>query len=115
MHTVKRSVLVPHSPAQMFDLVADVEKYPDFMPWCGGSTVQERNDQGMQASIVISIAGIRQTFTTRNTHYYPDRIEIELADGPLSTVKEVWHFQAAGADACQVLLSFNYAVSRRTL
>src|SRR5690625_3831475 len=115
MHTVKRSVLVPHSPAQMFDLVADLEKYPDFMPWCGGSTVQERNDQGMQASIVISIAGIRQAFTTRNTHYYPDRIEIELVDGPFSTLKGVWQFQALGDDACKVLFTLNYAFSSRTL
>ncbi len=58
MHTVKRSVLVPFSSAQMFDLVADVARYPEFMPWCGGAVVHEQTEQGMKASVTISIAGI---------------------------------------------------------
>ena len=86
MHKVQRSVLVPYSAAQMFDLVADVEKYPEFMPWCGGAEVQTRDEHGMQASILISFAGMKQRFTTRNTHVYPDRIDLELVDGPFSSL-----------------------------
>jgi ribosome-associated toxin RatA of RatAB toxin-antitoxin module len=115
MHSVERSVLVHHSASQMFDLVADVEKYPQFMPWCGGATVSSRDDCGMQASITISLAGLKQTFTTRNTHHYPECIELELVDGPFSVLTGKWQFIALSEDACKILFTLNYSFSSRTL
>jgi len=115
MHTVERSVLVPHSAAQMFDLVADVEKYPEFMPWCGGTSVSNRDAQGMQASITISLAGIKQTFTTRNVHEYPHKIHLELVDGPFSKLNGNWTFTPLAEDACKVVFTLEYAFSSRTL
>ncbi|VFR23660.1 Putative oligoketide cyclase/lipid transport protein, similarity with yeast ubiquinone-binding protein YOL008W [plant metagenome] len=115
MHKVERSVLVPHSAAQMFDLVADVEKYPEFMPWCGGAEVQSRDDAGMQASITIAFAGMRQRFTTRNVHDYPNRITLNLVDGPFSALTGNWVFQPLAEDACKVLFTLEYAFSSRTL
>lgn len=115
MHSVERSVLVPHSSSQMFDLVADVEKYPQFMPWCGGAKVSARDEHGMQASITISFAGIKQTFTTRNTHEYPNCIELELVDGPFSVLKGKWEFISLSEDACKVLFTLKYQFSNRTL
>lgn len=115
MHSVERSVLVPHSASQMFDLVADVEKYPQFMPWCGGASISSRDETGMQASITISLAGIKQTFTTRNTHQYPTCIELELVDGPFSLLKGKWEFIPLSDDACKVLFTLNYAFSNRAL
>ncbi|MDO8694611.1 MAG: type II toxin-antitoxin system RatA family toxin [Sheuella sp.] len=115
MHSVERSVLVPHSAAQMFDLVADVEKYPQFMPWCGGTTVSHRDDHGMQASITIALAGLKQTFTTRNIHQYPNKIELELVDGPFSLLKGEWLFIALTEDACKVVFTLQYEFSSRTL
>jgi len=115
MHTVQRSVLVPYSAAQMFDLVADVEKYPEFMPWCGGTEVQSRDEHGMQASIQISFAGLKQRFTTRNTHDYPHRIDLELVDGPFSRLVGHWVFQPLAEDACKVLFTLDYAFSSRPL
>ena len=115
MHSVERSVLVPHSASQMFDLVADVEKYPQFMPWCGGASISARDENGMQASITISLAGIKQTFTTRNKHQYPTCIELELVDGPFSELKGKWEFIPLSQDACKVLFTLNYAFSNRTL
>ena len=115
MHSVERSVLVPHSAAQMFDLVADVEKYPQFMPWCGGASVSHRDEHGMQASITISLAGIKQTFTTRNSHLYPEKIELELVDGPFSVLKGEWLFHALAEDACKVVFTLQYEFSSRTL
>lgn len=115
MHSVERSVLVPHSAAQMFDLVADVEKYPQFMPWCGGTTVSHRDNHGMQASITIALAGLKQTFTTRNAHQYPNKIELELVDGPFSLLKGEWLFIALTEDACKVVFTLQYEFSSRTL
>ncbi|ANN78227.1 type II toxin-antitoxin system RatA family toxin [Bordetella flabilis] len=115
MHKVQRSVLVPYSDAQMFDLVAGVEHYPEFMPWCGGAEVRSRDEHGMQASITISFAGMKQRFTTRNTHVFPSRIDLELVDGPFSTLVGHWHFQALAPDACKVLFTMEYEFSNRAL
>lgn len=115
MHNVQRSVLVPYSAAQMFDLVAAVDKYPEFMPWCGGAEIHARDEHGMQASITIALAGIRQTFTTRNHHQYPHRIDLELVDGPFSALAGHWVFQELAEDACKVVFTMEYAFSSRTL
>ncbi|NQW85205.1 MAG: type II toxin-antitoxin system RatA family toxin [Alcaligenaceae bacterium] len=115
MHCVERSVLVPFSASQMFELVADVEKYPDFMPWCGGSSVTERDAHGMQASITISLAGLSQTFTTRNRHDYPHKIELELVNGPFSALTGEWVFRPLANDACKVSFTLKYAFSNRAL
>ncbi|MBV6271995.1 type II toxin-antitoxin system RatA family toxin [Alcaligenaceae bacterium CGII-47] len=115
MHTVQRSVLVPYQCAQMFDLVADVARYPEFMPWCGGAHVRHQDEHGMEATIQISIAGIRQSFTTRNDHDYPNRITFHLVDGPFSSLTGNWTFQPLGDDGCKVLYTMEYAFSSRTL
>ncbi|WP_353147035.1 type II toxin-antitoxin system RatA family toxin [Pollutimonas bauzanensis] len=115
MHTVQRSVLVPHSRAQMFDLVADVASYPQFMPWCGGTTVHKHDEKGMEASVTISIAGIKQTFTTRNEHDHPRLITIHLIDGPFSALTGKWEFQELAPDACKVVYTMEYAFSSRAL
>ena len=115
MHCVERSVLVSFSASQMFELVADVEKYPDFMPWCGGSSVTERNELGMQASITIALAGLSQTFTTRNRHDYPHKIELELVNGPFSALTGEWVFRPLADDACKVSFTLKYAFSNRAL
>ena len=115
MHKVDRSVLVPYTPAQMFDLVADVDHYPAFMPWCGGAQVLSRDEQGMVASVTIAFAGLRQQFTTSNTHDYPNRIDLELVDGPFSALAGHWQFQALGDEGCKVLFTMEYAFSSRAL
>ena len=99
----------------MFDLVADVAKYPQFMPWCGGASIQARDEHGMQASITISFAGIRQSFTTRNEHDYPRQITFNLVDGPFSELTGKWEFIELSPDACKVVYTMQYAFANRGL
>lgn len=115
MHTVKRSVLVPYSAEQMFKLVADVEKYQEFMPWCGGSSIREETEDGLVGSVTIAISKIRHTFTTRNTHDYPNRIQLELVDGPFSALHGDWIFTPLAEDACKVEFTLNYAFNSKPL
>src|SRR5690606_21416313 len=115
MHKVQRSVLVPHSNAQMFDLVSDVARYPEFMPWCGGTHVKRHDEQGMEASITINIAGIKQTVTTRNEHHSPAVITFHLLGGPFSALTGNWEFIALSEDACKVVYTMEYACCSRTL
>ncbi len=115
MPTVKRSIIVPYTPEQMFDLVSDVARYPEFMPWCGGAEVMEQDESGMTASIMIRIARISQNFTTKNTHDYPKRIHLELVDGPFSNLTGDWSFTPLGEDGCKIDFVMQYEFSNRTL
>jgi ribosome-associated toxin RatA of RatAB toxin-antitoxin module len=108
MPTVKKTALVPFSAAAMFDLVATVEEYPEFLPWCGGAQVHQRTDHGMVATIRIAYRGLSQSFTTENVHERPHRIEMKLRDGPFSRLHGVWTFKALTADACRVELDMDY-------
>jgi ribosome-associated toxin RatA of RatAB toxin-antitoxin module len=108
MPTVKKTALVPFSAAAMFDLVAAVEEYPEFLPWCGGSQVHQRTDQGMVATIRIAYRGLSQSFTTENLHERPHRIEMKLRDGPFSRLHGVWTFKALTPEACRVDLDMEY-------
>lgn len=115
MHKVQHSVLVSYSAEQMFNLVADVERYPVFMPWCGGSEVICRDEQSIEAGVTISLAGIKQRFATRNTHHFPERIDLELVDGPFSALIGHWVFKSLDANACKIIFTLEYAFSNRTL
>ena len=115
MHTVERSVLVHHSASQMFNLVADVEKYPEFMPWCGGASIDQQDSDGMQASITIAIAGLKHTFTTKNSHQCPERIGLSLVKGPFSVLEGEWVFVPLTDAGCKVLFTLRYEFSSRAL
>ena len=82
MALVEKSVLVPHSAEQMFDLVDRVEDYPHFLPWCGGSSVSELEGTTVHATVHIDYHHIKQHFTTENMRTPPHRIDMTLQDGP---------------------------------
>ncbi len=114
VHTVKsiqKSVLIWYSAQQMFDLVIDVPSYPQFLPWCDSAYVVEVNPHGATAQIGISFSGIRQRFTTRNTHTTHSEVAMQLVDGPFSRLDGAWRFIPVGAPdqhACRVELQLNY-------
>lgn len=108
MPHVERSALVQHSAEQMFDLVADIDSYPQFLPWCAGARVVIDSTGGVEASIDIAYLGIRSRFTTRNVHRYPDEIAMSLVDGPFRSLAGRWKFLALRAGASKVQLSLHY-------
>ena len=102
MQRVLKSVLVPYSAARMFDLVDRVERYPQFLPWCGGSQVIEEHAGGKTARIDIDYHGIKLHFTTDNANHPPESIVITLKSGPFRRLHGEWRFVAIGASACRV-------------
>ena len=80
MRSVHKSVLVPYSAQQMFDLVERVEDYPKFLPWCGGTRILQRTAEHMLVRIDIDYRGVRAHFTTCNRNEPPDRIARPPAD-----------------------------------
>ena len=108
MQTVHRSVLVPYSARQMFDLVDDVERYCEFLPWCGGSRLIAETATGKVARIDISFKGVAAHFTTRNVNKPPESITIALEEGPFKALTGKWSFKALAEDACKVEFDLSY-------
>ncbi|MBU2963836.1 type II toxin-antitoxin system RatA family toxin [Amphritea opalescens] len=113
MTQVDRSALVLHTAEQMFDLVNDVERYPEFLPWCSGSTLIESTDTTMQATLRVAKAGLKYSFTTRNEMERPKVIRIALVEGPFSSLTGEWTFKALSDEACKVSLSMQFDFSGR--
>ena len=111
MKTVNKSVLIWYTAAEMFALVTDVASYPQFLPWCDESAVLESTPDGMTAKVGLSMAGIKQSFTTRNTHEPDKKVHLKLVAGPFSKLDGTWDFAAignGGERACRVTFSLNY-------
>lgn len=117
MKHVHKSVLIWYSAEEMFALVIDVDRYPQFLPWCDHASVIDRTEQGMTAEVGISFGGVRQTFTTRNTHELGRRVLLELVKGPFSRLQGEWRFTpvAEGQRACRVELDLRYGFSNAAL
>jgi ribosome-associated toxin RatA of RatAB toxin-antitoxin module len=108
MQRVQRSVLVPYSARQMFDLVNDVEHYCEFLPWCGGSQVLDTRPHGKTARIDIVFKGVKTHFTTDNVDDPPKSIKVNLKDGPFKTLHGEWTFKPLAPDACKVEFTLTY-------
>lgn len=111
MKNVHKSVLIWYSAEEMFSLVTDVERYPEFLPWCDTARVLAVDEVGMKAEVGIAFGGIRQTFTTRNEHVPGREVRMHLVDGPFSRLEGRWTFNPLGSPgqrACKVELAMNY-------
>ena len=97
MIQIRRHALVRYSPAQMFDLVNDVEAYPTRFPWCADAEILAREgDATLVARLDLRFAGLTQSFTTRNTAERPHRLHMQLVEGPLRTLEGEFTFVALG-------------------
>lgn len=108
---IRRSALVRHTPAQMFELVNDVEAYPKRFPWCAAAQVLARGEGELTARLDLRFAGMVQGFTTRNALMPHERIEMRFVEGPFRTLEGVWTFLALGDAGCKIALAldFDYA------
>ena len=118
MKTVTKSVLLWYSPEEMYALVTDVARYPEFLPWCDRAAVLSQDDEGVTAEVGIAFSGIHQTFTTRNTHTAPCQVDMALVKGPFSNLDGQWTFLPVGDGserACKVQLSLRYGFDNALL
>ena len=115
MAHIERSALVMHTAEQMYDLVCDVNSYPEFLPWCVASHVESETDTELVAGMTISKAGINQKFTTRNSKKKPEWMTMELVDGPFSKLHGKFSFQPLSDEACKVILELDFDVAGKVL
>jgi len=96
MPTHAEKKIFHHSPQQLFDLVADVEKYPQFLPWCSAVRVNGREGNVITADMVVGFKVFRETFSTRvtmNRSNMPIRIDVEYLNGPFRYLNNHWIFE----------------------
>ena len=118
MKSVHKSVLIWYSAQEMFDLVVDVERYPDFLPWCSHGKVLTRDEHGMSAEVGIAFKGVKQSFTTRNEHVPGREVRLHLINGPFSYLEGVWTFTPVGGEgqrACRIDLKMRYGFANKVL
>lgn len=115
MTDVSKTVLVPHSASEMFLLVDDVSKYPEFLPWCGGVEIKRQDETCTIATIHIDYHGLKQKFGTENTKTFPDLMTMQLKEGPFKKFSGEWKFTALNAEACKIEFKLHYEFSTAIL
>jgi ribosome-associated toxin RatA of RatAB toxin-antitoxin module len=115
VNRVKKTVLVRHSAQQMYDVVEQVERYPEFLPWCGGAQILERQENTAVAAMDIVYHGLRHRFSTTNENQPGSMIGITLRDGPFRHLDGCWRFIPLSEHACKVEFELTYDFSSNVL
>lgn len=115
MTHINREAVVPHGCDRMFDLVMDVERYPEFLRYCRGAEILERGEREVTARLDLAKGPVHQSFTTRN-RYEPGRwITLALVDGPFSRLSGSWRFEPINDASCRICLELDYEVKGSSL
>jgi ribosome-associated toxin RatA of RatAB toxin-antitoxin module len=120
MKHVRKSVLLWYSPAEMYELVTDVKRYPEFLPWCDRAELLHAHEDGVTARLGLHYMGVRHAFTTRNVQRSAERVAVQLVDGPFSTLEGEWLFKPLGRTgseqlACKIEFDLRYAFASAAL
>jgi coenzyme Q-binding protein COQ10 len=105
-HTESR--LLPYTAPQLFDLVADVQKYPEFLPWCVGSRVYQKTDHQFTADVLIGYKILREKYTCIVHLDAPKRIYVHYVSGPFSRLDNTWTFQDQGDGTCLLTFTIDF-------
>ncbi|MDQ1230825.1 type II toxin-antitoxin system RatA family toxin [Sphingomonas sp. SORGH_AS_0879] len=103
---------LPYTPEQMFDLVADVARYPEFLPWVSAMRVRSDSDSETVADMIVGFKGLRETFTSRVTKTRPESIDVDYLDGPLKYLRNNWRFRPQ-EQGCAVDFTVDFAFKNR--
>ena len=104
---------LPYSPEQMFDMVADVGRYGEFLPWVSAIRVRTDSETEMVADMIVGFKGLRETFTSKVQKERPDHIRVDYLDGPLKHLNNDWTFRADGDGGCYVDFCVDFAFKNR--
>lgn len=115
MPNIKRRVIVPYSPAEMFQLVNAIEEYPQFVPWCKSTQVLSRDADEIRATLNFSKGALSKSFTTCNRLQHDKMIEIRLLEGPFKHLEGFWRFNPLSNDSCEILLDMEFEFSSRLM
>jgi len=104
---------LPYTPEQMFDLVADVGRYAEFLPWVSAIRVRSNGETEMVADMIVGFKGLRETFTSRVEKSRPSRVRVDYVEGPLKYLTNDWAFRDDGAGGSLVDFAVDFAFKNR--
>lgn len=110
MPEIRRSALMPYPAHTLYDIVNDVDRYPEFLPWCGGVEVHQVDEVSMQASILMQGAGLNHWFKTQNRMQSGASIDIQLLEGPFNYLEGHWQFTPIDEAGCKIELALQFEV-----
>ena len=113
LQVVERSALVKFTPAQMFALVNDVDRYPEFLPWCVDAKVTDSSETERVAFVKVARGVLRTEFTTRNSLRQNSQISMQLVDGPFRQLTGEWRFEAIGDSGSRVSFRVEFEFKNR--
>ena len=111
MRRVHRRERVRFTADQMFDLVNDVDAYPQFLNWCRSSSIERVGDSEVVATMKVGLGGLHRSITTRNTFKRPEGISMEMVAGPFRDLTGNWRFEPAHGTGCIVALELEIQLS----
>jgi coenzyme Q-binding protein COQ10 len=115
MPTHAEQRILPYTPEQLFDLVADVERYPEFLPWCVGARVRERKQNVIVADLLIGYRVVRERFTSRIVLDRPRRIDVSYSEGPFRYLNNHWLFEPEPGGGCTLDFYVDFEFRSRML
>jgi ribosome-associated toxin RatA of RatAB toxin-antitoxin module len=115
MQNISKEKIVPYSAVNMYSLVADIEKYPDFVPYCTNSEILSSSGSNVEAVIEVSYLGISQHLTTKNITTPTSQITMNLIKGPLDMLQGCWSFIDINSTSSKVSLKIDLGTGNKTL
>ena len=113
MPGIRETRVLPYSREQMFDLVADVGRYKEFLPWVVATRVRSDSETEMTADMVVGFKNLRESFTSRVSKQRPEMIDVQYVDGPLRDLDNRWHFEPLPNGGCKVDFSVDFTFKNR--
>ncbi len=113
MPGIRETRRLPYSPEEMFDLVADVARYGEFLPWVVATRVRSNSETEMIADMLVGFKALREKFTSRVIKERPKRLEVIYVDGPLKDLDNVWEFAPLDGGGCEVHFCVDFAFKNR--
>jgi ribosome-associated toxin RatA of RatAB toxin-antitoxin module len=113
MREVKRSALIAESPGRMYALINDIERYPEFVPWCAAARVVSRKESEVVATLNIKRGPLRAEFTTRNLLEPDKRVLMQFVSGPFRVLEGLWTLTPLGELGCRVELEMRFEFANR--
>jgi coenzyme Q-binding protein COQ10 len=104
---------LPYTPEQLFDLVADVERYSEFLPWVVAVRIRSASEDEIVADLVVGFSAFKERFTSRVTLDKPRRIHVDYIEGPLKYLRNEWRFDPAPDGGTNLFFSVDFAFRSR--
>lgn len=113
MPGIRETRVMPYSREQMFDLVADVAHYEEFLPWVIATRVRSNSDTEMTADMVVGFKSLRESFTSRINKQRPEFIDVQYVDGPLRDLDNRWNFEPLPDGSCKIDFAVDFTFKNR--